>query len=36
MANRDVDGGAAPDLSAGGREGYPSDLRDVEWGGWSQ
>jgi transposase len=30
MANSDVDGGAAPDLPAGG-DGYPSDLRDVEW-----
>ena len=30
MANRHVDGGAPPDLSAGG-EGYPSDLRDSEW-----
>ena len=30
MANSDVDGGAAPDLPAGG-DGYPSDLRDAEW-----
>ena len=30
MANGHVDGGAPPDLSAGG-EGYPSDLRDAEW-----
>jgi transposase len=30
MANGNVDGGAAPDLSAGGT-GYPSDLREGEW-----
>ena len=30
MANSDLDGGAAPDLPAGGR-GHPSDLRDAEW-----
>ena len=30
MPNSDVDGGAAPDLPAED-DGYPSDLRDVEW-----
>jgi transposase len=30
MANSDVDGGAAPDLSAGAR-GYSSELRNEEW-----
>ena len=30
MANGHVDGGAEPDLPAGG-DGYPSDLKDSEW-----